>query len=335
MAQRLDPLERRRSSWRRQTPSHERLSRCPAENLPLPRSTSKFYAARNDDDPVRRPFGHLPAVKTASPVTTSDLPSYERPPVIEVVCGVQFEPLEILMTHLGLLWQQFPDYPSVTEVAPLIPVIEKFGEEQALRLRMTDVPPMARTWFVHRDETGIVQVQKDRFLHNWKKVRESDDYPRFTTVIGLFRDRLATFEGFLRSVDLGDLRPTQYELTYVNHIPQGQGWETMADFGALVPGLATSRSKTGFLPDMESCNLRAAYLLPERHGRLHATIRTATAVEDKKPVVVLELTARGFPGTADRDGMWRWFDLAHEWIVRGFSDLTSPEVQKAQWRRAT
>ncbi|MGE3966455.1 MAG: TIGR04255 family protein [Planctomycetota bacterium] len=265
-------------------------------------------------------------------MTKPDLPSYERPPVIEVVCGVQFEPLEILMTHLGLLWQQFPDYPTVIEVAPLIPVIEKFGEEQALRLHMTDLPPMARTWFLHRDETGIVQIQKDRFLHNWKKVRESDDYPRFGTVIGLFRDRLTTFETFLRDVGLGDLRPTQYELTYVNHIPQGEGWGTMADFGRLFPGL-TSSGVAGFLPSMEQCNLRSAYVLPNQHGRLHVTIRTATGVDDKKPVIVLELTARGFPGTADRDGMWRWFDLAHEWIVRGFSDLTSPEVQKAQWKR--
>ncbi len=265
-------------------------------------------------------------------MTKSDLPSYERPPVIEVVCGIQFEPLEILMTHLGLLWQQFPDYPKVTEVAPLMPVIEKFGEQQAPSLHI-DVQPMARTWFMHRDQSGIVQVQRDRFLHNWKKARDTDDYPRFGTVIGLFKDRLTTFEEFLRGVDLGDLRPTQYELTYVNHIPRGEGWETMADFGALFPGLTTSRSRAGFLPAMESCHLRAAFLMPDQHGRLHATIRTATSVEDKKPVIVLELTARGFPGGGDRDALWRWFDLAHEWIVRGFSDLTSPEVQKTQWRR--
>ena len=265
-------------------------------------------------------------------MTKPDLPSYDHPPVIEVVCGMQFEPLEILMTHLGLLWQQFPDYPSVTEVAPLIPVIEKFGEEQALRLRMSDVPPMARTWFVNRNETGIVQIQKDRFLHNWKKVRKTDDYPRFRTVIDLFKDRLTTFEVFLRGGDLGDLRPTQYELTYVNHIPQGEGWDTMADFGKLFPGLAASRPGC-FLPSMEQCNFRAAYVLPEQHGRLHVTIRTATGIDDQTPVIVLELTARGFPGTGDRDGMWRWFDLAHEWVVRGFSDLTSPEVQSVQWGR--
>lgn len=270
---------------------------------------------------------------TTPSVKSSELPSYERPPVIEVVCGIQFEPLDLMMTHMGLLWQQFPDYPSVNEVAPLLPAIERFGEEQSARLRLSDVPPMARTWFVHRDETGIVQVQKDRFLHNWKKARESDDYPRYTRVLGLFRDRLATFETFLRDAGLGDVRPTQYEMTYVNHVQQGQGWSSMADFASLFPGFAGRTSASQFLPDMESCNLRVAYVLPERQGRLHATIRTVMNSEDKTPVLVLELTARGLPAERDRDAMWRWFDLAHEWIVRAFTDLTSAQVQTKQWRR--
>jgi hypothetical protein len=33
------------------------------------------------------------------------------------------------------------------------------------------------------------------------------------------------------------------------------------------------------------------------------------------------------------EGMWTWFDLAREWIVRGFTDLTGEEVQKQIWRK--
>ena len=31
--------------------------------------------------------------------------------------------------------------------------------------------------------------------------------------------------------------------------------------------------------------------------------------------------------------MWNWFDLAHEWIVRGFADLTTEKIQQNIWRR--
>lgn len=238
-----------------------------------------------------------------------------------------------MMTHLGLLWQEFQnDYPSVNEVAPLRPSIESFGEERSVKLALSDVPPMARTWFVHRDETAIVQVQRDRFLHNWKKARDSDNYPRYSRVVELFRDRLATFESFLQNANLGELCPTQYEMTYVNHIEQGHGWNSMAEFGNLFPGFMRGHRKSGFLPDVESCNMRAAYRLPGRMGRLHATIRTTTR-DDGKAVIVLDLTARGFPGDDSREAMQTWFDLAREWIVRGFTDLTSEDVQKKEWGR--
>jgi len=31
--------------------------------------------------------------------------------------------------------------------------------------------------------------------------------------------------------------------------------------------------------------------------------------------------------------MRNWFDLAHEWIVRGFTDLTEKEMQETIWKR--
>jgi len=28
-----------------------------------------------------------------------------------------------------------------------------------------------------------------------------------------------------------------------------------------------------------------------------------------------------------------WFDMAHEWIVRVFADLTGPSIQEAIWKK--
>jgi hypothetical protein len=51
--------------------------------------------------------------------------------------------------------------------------------------------------------------------------------------------------------------------------------------------------------------------------------------ETKKPVFMLDLTARGFC----EQGIEEWFDISHDWIVNGFVDLTGPEIQKSFWKR--
>jgi hypothetical protein len=63
-------------------------------------------------------------------------------------------------------------------------------------------------------------------------------------------------------------------------------------------------------------------------GRLHVSLKMATTKEAKK-IMVFELTARGFSNGPMDD----WFAVAHEWIVRGFADLTTDSIQKAIWQR--
>src|ERR1041385_7253995 len=128
---------------------------------------------------------------------TSKLPSFQRPPVNEVICGVTFKPIDsLLVPHLGLLWEKFREsYPECKEVDPLLPVIEVFdGKEPQSSFA---VPTLPRLWFISKDENGIIQIQRDRFLHNWRKVRPADEYPRYGVVIEKFRNHLVTFRSFL------------------------------------------------------------------------------------------------------------------------------------------
>ena len=263
------------------------------------------------------------------------LPEFERPPVIEVVCGVLFKPLErMLAPHLGVLWERFkPKYPRCQEVAPLAPVIEQFDDPARVELSISDRPPLPRIWFVHESETGIIQVQRDRFLHNWKKVCPEDEYPRYTSVIDLFRKHLATFDSFVTEIGLGGIEPLQYELTYVNHIPQSDGFETLERVGKVLPDFGWRHAAGRFLPTPERLNWRTSFLLPNKAGRLHATIRNSVRRDDDKPILLLELTARGLGIDSSRAEMWKWFDLGHEWIVRAFADLTDADVQRNVWKR--
>ncbi len=264
-----------------------------------------------------------------------EFPEYESPPVTEVVCGVLFEPIQALLApHLGLLWEKFkPEYATCREVPPLAPTIEHFEGPPSLELGITDAPPLSRIWFNHTDGNGIIQVQRDRFLHNWKKVRPDDAYPRYDSAIRMFRDRLARFETFLQENNLGKVVPRQYEMTYVNHIPLGEGRKALSDVGKVFPDFAWRTKTDRFLSTPENINWRTSFPLPHHEGRLHATLRSATRNSDGQSVLIFELAARGMGQDPSREAMWRWFDLAREWIVHGFTDLTGHDVQQHRWGR--
>jgi len=269
-------------------------------------------------------------------VPSGNLPEYDKPPVNEVICGVSFKSLDrLLVPHIGVLWEAFKaDYPTCQEVPPLMPFIEAFGE-RALEQKpeFAEIPPLPRVWFVHKNGNGVIQVQRDRFLHNWRKLDPKNRYPRFEQVFGMFVTHLDTFQTFLEKQKLGEINPSQYELTYVNHIHRGDGWETHADVGSIFADFVWRVKEGRFLPPPESVNWSASFVLPNKLGRLHATIRDALHREHGRPLYVFQLTARGFTGSESPETMNNWFDLAHRWIVHGFTDLTDERTQAGVWER--
>ncbi len=270
-----------------------------------------------------------------SPKAEKPFPDYENPPVIEVVCGILFKPISALLSpYIGILWEKYKsEYPQCSEVAPLDPVIERFDEPPQMALELADVPPLARIWFIHEKGNGIIQVQRDRFLHNWRKVNPEDEYPRYHVVKQMFRDRLFKFQAFLEENSLGSIEPLQYEMTYINHIPKGEGWENLGEIGRIFPDFAFRIKEDRFLPEPSTVNWRTTFALPEKATRMHVVIRHVKVRDSGLPMLLLELTVRGIGTDGSPEGMWNWFDLAREWIVRGFADLTGKEVQKKEWRR--
>jgi uncharacterized protein (TIGR04255 family) len=270
-----------------------------------------------------------------TPATRDRLPNFARPPLIEVVSGVLFRQIDaLLIPHLGLLWSEKyrDEYPTFREVDPLVPVIERLGDPAAEERSVFEFAPLPRVWFVEESENAIVQVQRDRFHHNWKKVRSDDEYPRYGRVIDLFFDRFHRFEAFLREHELPGVEPRQCELTYINHIPQGEGWDSLTDVGRVFPDFSWRADVRRAIPSPSSVNWTTAFDFPQKEGRLRVTIAHAISRADKRPLLTLELTARGFGGDKSPEGMRRWFDLAHKYIVNAFVEMTSREVRERVWR---
>ena len=256
-------------------------------------------------------------------------PDYNRPPVVETYLGVQFAPLgRFSIPNFGLYWAKIRDrYPEFQIQPALGPVVERFGADDLakpkLEVELMTVPEV-RCWFIDQSGRMLTQVQRDRFIHNWRKLKPDDVYVHYDRIKPSFISEWNAFCGFLSESNLGKPEVNQCEMTYINHIQLGQGWK---DYGELKKVIASwsGVSSGDFLPAPESVSLGVRYILPNKSGRLHVEMQPAVT-RDGKEILQLNLTARGQPRSSNLDEMLEWFDLGHEWIVRGFTDFTAKDM---------
>jgi hypothetical protein len=67
-------------------------------------------------------------------------------------------------------------------------------------------------------------------------------------------------------------------------------------------------------------------------GRLHISANPVQSQVDGTSAVLLQLSARGRPYDQSIDGVLQFLDLGHEWIVRAFAAITTPEMHDL-WER--
>lgn len=256
--------------------------------------------------------------------------SYDRPPVMEVACGIAFKlPQELKTAHIGLYWSRVRDeFPQAQDAVPLALVVEGSGAangtDYSVQVEQVQMPPMRRAWLINAQGTYLIQLQEDRFLFNWKRVEENNTYPSYGKVVAGFHSQWAKYRAFLLEQQLGDPEPVQLEMTYFNFIP---GVELLRDY-------QRQESDARFLPAPDAVNWKTLHLLPEGCGRLHISAASARHVVSGEKGVRLDLTARGLPSDMSENGCKRWFDLAHEWITHGFTDITTPAAHKLWGRTA-
>ncbi len=254
------------------------------------------------------------------------LPSYKQPPVDEVVCGFTFEPLrQLKVPHIGLLWERVRnEYPNVQHAVPI-------ATDTSLLVDEATGIPLPRVWFISNADNELIQLQSDRFYYNWR--HRGDDYPRYPSIIKKFEEAKSHLEVFTSELLLGTIKPLECELTYINHIPKGQGWESIDDLPKVIRDFIWQKEKHHFLPNPANVAWQVRFELPKGKGWLNVKLNQATRKVDGVPRLILELTAKGLGQDKTAKAMRNWFDLAHEWIVRGFTDLTEKEIQETIWKR--
>jgi len=271
-----------------------------------------------------------------------DLPDFGAPPVTEVALGVQFNSLDrLLALHLGIIWAEFKDsYPELEEHPPLDPVFETFAEKGSrmpiprLRLELLATVPTPRVFFINRAKTELLQVQRDRFHHNWRKVGEGDAYPRFERMLETFEDGYRKLESVLIREKLGSIEPNQCEVTYINQISLPPGQSPFKAFERLF-GSFTKALVLSDLREPDDARFLLRYIIRDQGGapagRLIITAEPAWKL-DGTNIVQFALVARGKPLSADLAEVSGFLQIGRSHIVRAFTELTSEEMHKI-WER--
>ena len=265
------------------------------------------------------------------------LPDFDNPPVIETVLGVQFTPLVGFKTpHYGLYWHKIKQEYNHAEAYPPIPsIVEEFGRGAVTRIPQFSLEfvtdPDARCWFIDESKNNLIQVQRDSFVHNWRKVKGYDLYPHYETIRPKFRAQWLRFCEFLKEEGLAIPEVNQCEVTYVNHIDLINDVDGSTDFPKIISPWSGDNSGE-FLPKPEKVLLNTSYLIKEMKGRLHISLQPVIRNENPTEVLQVNVSARGRPASSTVDDILEWLDLGREWVVRGFTDFTTPEMH-ALWRR--
>ncbi len=231
------------------------------------------------------------------------LPAYKNPPVCEVVCGIRFKNLEkFRLPHVGLLWDRFrKEYPLIQHAVPI-----GTPDEMMLIDESTGFP-LPRVWFMNARDDQLIQFQYNRFYFNWR--RRDETYPHYDIIIECFFRVWDTINSFIKEEGLGELIPLEYELSYINHIPKGNGWNSVNDLSSIFRDFTWNALDNRFLhvPEFASWQTRFKF---DDYGFLNVNLKHGTKAGDEKPLLILELVAREVVDGKVEEEALEWFNMA-------------------------
>ena len=245
------------------------------------------------------------------------------PPVVETALQIQFSDLPHWSTiHHGLYYplirERFPTFRHLQEIPP---VVETFPpHRKRLQFQLTMQQDSGCAQFESELADRLVRVQRNRFAYHWLSKTPNETIPTYPSYESNLDSCLAEFElfsSFCSEQSFGELAPVLCEVMYLNHVRplEGESLEQMAEniFGARIGSF-------------EMFTLNRTFV-KEGKGRLYAELNTS--FDDGSPFVTFQLTSRiNHVDGSVRDSL----DLAHNWLIDVFCNLTNSQVRKDRWK---
>jgi uncharacterized protein (TIGR04255 family) len=216
-------------------------------------------------------------------------------------------------------------------------MFETFGSKSPspvqFRFEALMVPPMPRFWFESEDGVHLLQLQQDRFVHNWRK-RNDNVYPRYEPIRARFLSEIGVIVEFLAREGLGPLQPNQCEVTYTNIVVFPNSGNPHTALEHITPLWAGWQYDAELAP-IENANLSFRYLMRSDDipvGRVYVAFEPVLLTADASPAIKIEITARGKPHDSGIESAFRLLDAERRVVVRTFVRVTTEEMHTA-WER--
>jgi uncharacterized protein (TIGR04255 family) len=257
-----------------------------------------------------------------------NLPDYENPPAQETWMAFAFVPLAWSIPHFGAFWNEIrSDYPKFA----VHPPIGEFNVEFGALGPEAFVKLPVRCWFINDESNRLIQVQNNRFFHNWRRPNPSAPYLHYGELKPVLEKEWGRFCDFASRYEMGTPNVLSCEVSYINHLDRGIGWDNFSDLAIVFPSVGTFQGGE-FLKKPETILLNASYVMPSNEGRLRVAVQPAIRQLDGKEIIQLTITGSCRPASNDTSELMRCLDSCREWVVRGFDDFTSPHMH-AIWRK--
>lgn len=251
------------------------------------------------------------------------------------------EPLVDLQTVGAFAQKVGTEFPNQSQQQPaesIEPETFDLAPKNAPPFRIQFQPqvPLPRIWFESKNQERLIQLQADRLSVNWRLMGgDSTRYPRYSKLRQVFQTQLKRLGAIVEQRGLG-LNASACEVLYVNPVePKGK-----AEVGTH-PDLATVLNrlrrppKGAFLGQPEDSQLQARWRIPGESdrpaGRLYLSAVPALS-DEERPIYLVQMMGRTTPTTPELKGVMDALDLGHEWVVRGFSDVTTNAMHQI-WER--
>lgn len=268
------------------------------------------------------------------------LPTFSKPPIVEVIVGLQFDPLlGFRAVHLGGFWSSLEgEWDALLDAPALGQTQEPAGSDvlwmpPGLQFEPTPEPNL-RIRAQDKSRQHMLQLENGWLVLNWRRPSDAAQYPSFAQIKPKFDEQRRRLESFLASAGLGIVRPNLWELSYINMIPRGILWNEVHEWPRIFPRLL------GGCDVLEGGSLQSVggkwlLRLPEGRGRLQVILEHGKAWSPKEQeMLVLKLVARGTVRPDAPDSLDQGYDSGHRAIVQTFADLLSDEARRELGYRA-
>lgn len=184
--------------------------------------------------------------------------------------------------------------------------------------------------FKGKDDTTLVQFQRDRFLYNWRKLDSKKPYPRYEKVIGAFLKNYAAFESCLAEMKLPNATIEMLELSYINLIPISS-FGGLKNLGDIFEDISWKK-RAANTPQPTKFSLLWQFNVPQNKSLMNVHTVMVQSPETGEDMLRVELSVKGQAPDVEISQCKNWFDNSREAIVNTFTDLTTVKAHKL-WGR--